>query len=87
MDKELLEQMQADIELAKTMSEIGSAPDVRNLVNNLIGYMDTIIQAIATHEYKASQLAGKKRVLEEYIRNGKEIAKELSIANSLSQRP
>ena len=86
MDTNLREQMEADIALAKTMSEIGSAPDIRQLVNNLIGYLDLITQAMAEHEYKAAQLKGKKRTLEEFIRNGKDIAKELSISESLNRK-
>lgn len=86
MDQEIYNQMQDDIELARNMSDISNAATIRSLVNNLISYLDIITQNIAEYEYKASQLKGKKRTLEEYIRNGKDMAKELSISESISRK-
>lgn len=83
MDEELKIQMLQDIELAKTMTDIQSGRGVLEVVNRLIGYLDIVNTGIADHEYKASILKGKRRTLEEYIRSGKEIAKNLSVSEYL----
>lgn len=86
MNSEILEQMKDDFELAKNLSEIQSPEDMRILVGKLNSYHDLINQTMAEHEYKLSQLKGKKQVLLEYIRNLKDAAKEASISRSQASK-
>lgn len=84
MNDELKQQMQTDIELAKSMSDINSPAEILDLTNRMIGYMDLILSTKADLNYKVNQLEGKKRTLEEYIRTSKERYKEIKDFNNRS---
>ena len=77
--------MADDIELAKNMASVGNARSILELVNHLISYLEIVNLAIAEYEYKADQLKGKKRTLEEYIRSGKDFAKNVGIGEYLNK--
>jgi hypothetical protein len=82
MNPEIQQQIQDDIELAKDLASLDTPEEMRALVNRMIGYLDLVDQARAEHEFKASQLKGKKEVLKSYIQNLKQAATEASISRS-----
>lgn len=82
MDSQLQEEMKEDLDLAKTMTTITSPEMVLELTNKLIYYMDIINTSISEYEYKLSQLKGKLKVLQEYVRVSKQQAVNLSIQRS-----
>jgi predicted transcriptional regulator len=78
MDEETKTQLNNDIEMARRMTDINSPVDVLELANRLIHYQDLIISAIAEYDYKSSQLKGKLRVLQEFMRTSKEHYRNLT---------
>jgi len=79
MTEQQLTEIQDDIEVAKRMTNITSPEMVLELTNRLIYYMDLINTSISDYEYKLSQLKGKQKILQEYIRVSKQAAVNLSI--------
>lgn len=71
MNEELKQQIAADIELAKVMTDINSFPECLDLTNRLIGYQDLLMTSIAQSEYECGQLKGKLKTLQEYMRTAK----------------
>jgi hypothetical protein len=86
MDDKIKEEIQRDIELAKSMTNITSSEAVMELTNRLIGYLDIVNEAVANYEYKTSQLKGKQKILIEYVRTAKQFATSLSINNYHSEQ-
>lgn len=82
MNQKVLQEMQSDIDLAKDLAALNTPEEMRALVNRMLGYLDLVDQSRAEHEFKASQLKGKKEVLKGYIQNLKQAATEASISRS-----
>lgn len=77
LSEETKTQMDSDVKLAQSMADISSASEILDLVNRMIGYLDLILTEKARTQYLGAQLDGKKRVVEEFIRTGKERYKEI----------
>jgi hypothetical protein len=86
MDEITKQEMANDIELCKNMASVGNAKSILELTNHLIGYLEIVNQAIAEAEFKASQLKGKKRTLEEYVRSSKDFAKNVGINEYFNEK-
>lgn len=86
MDAAVKKEMEDDIALARSMTDLNNPKDVLELVNHMVGYMDLVSQAITDYRYKADQLEGKRKVLMEFIRSGKNYAQTLSINESLVRK-
>lgn len=71
MNDELKQQIENDIQLAKTMTDINSVNDSLDLTNRLISYQDLLMSSISQSEYECSQMKGKLKTLQEYMRTAK----------------
>lgn len=84
--KDLLIQIQSDIEIAKNLSTITDADDLVKLEAAMVGYLQPLQDAADEYEYKSTQMKSKVKLLKEYIKTIHSRRTELSISNSLTRK-
>lgn len=86
MNKDLLEEIRKDTELAKTLSVITDREALLDLESRMIGYMQMLQDNADEYEYKSTQLRNKSKILKEYIRTIHSRRTELSVSDSLTRK-
>jgi len=81
-----LEQLEDDIKLAKSMSEISDLNDLVDLEARMIGYLQNLQDQADNYEFKSTQMRSKSKILKDYIRTIHSRRTELSISNSLQRK-